>query len=181
MATLLPLPFALSPRCPVPRAPCCLLRGVPPSRVPFPGPLLVPVLSPFVPCPRCLPLPPSSCPAPLPCTALPLCPRRWLPLSCSPSRWPRCPSAARCPVLPALPLSASRHWAYRCAPLPTPPALPGALTLSSLTPSPTGRWCPVPAPGAGGNGAGAPRAPAPRTAPPASGAPPFPPPPALPH
>ena len=74
-----------------------------------------------------------------------------------------------------------RQYVVRRAPLPTPPVLPGALTLPSLTPSPAGRWCLVPALGAGGDGAGAPCAPAPRTAPPAGGASPSLPPPAPPH
>ena len=78
---------------PLPRVPCRRLRGVPPSRVPPLEPFL-PRSFPLRPCPICLPLPPSTCPAPLPCTALPVCPLRWLPLSCSPSRPSRCPSAA---------------------------------------------------------------------------------------
>ena len=87
---------------PLPRVPCHLLRGASPSRVPSPGALLVSLLFPAYRAHY------FTCPAPLPCTALPVCPPCWLPLSCSPSRWPRCPSAAvllcsACPTSPRIP------------------------------------------------------------------------------
>ena len=172
---------ALCPFAPLPRAPCCLLRGVPPFRVPFCGALLVPLLSlthgAHYACPYRLLLVPHPCPAP-----------RCLPVhaggtnSLAPPPIGRCaPPPLRCSVLPALPLSTARHWVARCAPLPTPPVHPGALTLAFLTASPAGGWCLVLAPGAAGDGAGAQCAPAPRTTLPAGGAPPSPPPAAPPH
>ena len=84
-----PLPFRPAAPCPLP--PTAWSRAFP---CPFPWSPSCPAPFPDVPCPLYLPLLPSSCPAPLPCTALPVCPRCWLPLSCTPSRWPRCPSAA---------------------------------------------------------------------------------------
>ena len=155
-----------------PSFPCPL-----PSRVAFPGALLVPLLFLCALCPYCLLLVPHPCPVP-----------RCLPVHVAGSHSLALPPAARgalppqaCSVLSGLPLSAARHWDVRCAPLPTPPVLPCALTLPFLTPSPAGRWCLVQALGDYGDGAGALCAPACRTAQPAGGAPPSPPPPASPH
>ena len=165
----------------LPCAPCCPLLGVPHARVPCPGALLVPLPSlayrahyarPYRPL-----LVPHPCPAPR-CLCVHFAGSH---SSAFPSAGRGAPPPLRSSVLPALPLSEPRHWAAPCAPLPTPPALPSVPNLSSLTLSPTGRWCSVPAPGASGDRAGATSAPAPRTAPPAGGAPPSPPPPALPH
>ena len=112
-----PLPFR-------PAAPCHLLPTPWSHACPCPIPWSPAGPAPFscVPCPLCSPLPLSTCPAPLPCTVLPVCPFRWLPLPCSPSRWPRRPSAA------ALPCSASppslRNSPLGC-PLCSPPDLSG--------------------------------------------------------
>ena len=176
-----PPSLALCLFAPLSRAPCCPLCGVPPARVPSPGALLTLLLSlayrAHYARPYRLLLVPHPCPAPR-C----LCAHfaGFHPLALPPAGRGT-PPPLRCFVLPALPRSAPRHWAARCAPLPTPPAPPSAPTLSSLTPSATGRWCPVPAPGAGRNNACAPRAPAPCTAPPAGSPSPSPPPPVPPH
>ena len=179
-------PWAPSFPCPLPfrhAAPCPLLHTLwnPALLCPF---LWSPSCPSSFPCalyPPCPPLPPSSCPAPLPaprCLTVHVAGSHSLAL---PPAGRGAPPPLRCSVLPALPLSAARHSALRCASLPTPPAFSGALTLSFLTPSPAGGWCLVQAPGAGGGVAGAQRAPAPRTTPPAAGVPPSPPPPAPPH
>ena len=176
-----PPSLALCLFTPLPCVSCCLLCGVAPSRVPSPGALRFSLLSPayraHFACPCRLLLVPHPCPAPR-CLCFHFPGSHSLAL---PPAGRGAPPPLRCSALPPLPLSASHHWAARCAPLPTLPAAPGAPTLSSPTPSPTSRWCPVPAPGAGGDGASAPRVPAPRTAPPAGGAPPSPPPPVPPH
>ena len=152
-----PLPFR-------PAAPCPLL---PTHRSPafpcrFPWSPSCPAPFPCAPCPLCLPLPPSTCPAPLPCTALHVCPLCWLPLSCSPCRWPDSPPTGQCGgaggggeggAPPAG--GVVRGAGERGAPAPSPPA-PGAKTGHHLPIGDGVREDRVGAPGgAGGVGRGA--------------------------